>query len=205
LIGLTCCSSLICLIALQSLVDSLVGHQKRLERSLRDRQDELKDLKTTIAEQERRINSLTSKLSKAEQELREQDLIHQQRSLEIQRLRDDIARLERECIFLRGCVEKGLQSIHTANAEGDAMPVTDRATAGRHSPSVHATQRDDKRKGRELSPSRLAGHRVVHASDPSLFDAATRATVGEGSTRNTRFIDVSVSIQFCDKCLHSSP
>jgi hypothetical protein len=95
--------------ALEALVESLRSHQERLEQSLQDRSFELEQCRREIEHQKETILDLRSQLSRAQDTVWNRE--SEERSQEILRLREEIARLERECIYLRGCVEKGLASI----------------------------------------------------------------------------------------------
>jgi hypothetical protein len=184
------------IVALESLVESLRSHQDRLEQSLKDRSHELAQCRAEILQQQEVISDLRSQLSRATEAVWNKE--SQDRALEIHRLREEIGRLERECIYLRGCVEKGLASINDNRASSNAynsvpvpvpVPVASDQVYGiasRMTPVVEVTEPNTSQGGNHQSQRQPL---QVSLQDPVVSRAA--ATIGERTARDTMFVQVN--------------
>jgi hypothetical protein len=177
--------------ALEALVTSLRSHQDRLEKALQDRSFELAQCRAEILHQQETISDLRSRLSRAKEEVWSQ--ANEERALEIQRLRDEIARLERECVFLRGCVEKGLASIRDSrqadpNVEENPPVASRQAVYMAPIPEPTASRHGDGLRAKEPAPVSPLGPAVSQAG----------ATVGDRSIRErgTPWIQVKRNYAF---------
>jgi hypothetical protein len=176
--------------ALEALVESLRSHQERLEQALQDRSFELARCRAEILHQQETISDLRSQLTRAKEEVWNRE--SQERTLEIQRLREEIARLEQECIYLRGCVEKGLASIADAQATSNAIQNTAPAAlppisrSARMTPVLEVTEPITSQLG---APSILKEPSRSSTQEPAYSRAA--ATAGDRTARETIFIQVT--------------
>jgi septal ring factor EnvC (AmiA/AmiB activator) len=171
------------------LVESLRSHQVRLEHSLTERTSDLHRLRQNITEQEDTIFSLQTRLTRTEQALRERDSLYCQRLEEVEKLRLEIARLERECAYLRGCVEKGLENVRRNNEARDApirAPAASPLLSAPHLPEHLRLNRPTEQTRR---PSRQPG---FHSEQRPEYDVRTQASFGEESAKTARFIDVGL-------------
>ena len=164
------------------------SHQERLEKSLQDRSFELAHCRAEIIHQQETISDLRSQLSQAKEVVWNKE--NQERDLEIQRLREEIERLERECIYLRGCVERGLASI-----AGNQIASTGAYTSVPIAPEQGQPIAPRIRSTIEVREPASPRQGVRYESSQTAHDvpvSRASATVGDKTVRDTVFIQVCV-------------
>ncbi|KZT40670.1 hypothetical protein SISSUDRAFT_1127122 [Sistotremastrum suecicum HHB10207 ss-3] len=189
---------------LESLVASLRFQQSRLDKALSERTSELASLRLALAREKQTTESLREEVARGQRALDAKDVLYKERLDEVRRLRQEISRLEKDCIYLRGCVERALEQAQrdaTKSADNlrslkeftiselSAADLPDVSEAPRrHDLSVLVERTEPSATTKPEMPSRNTTPTPSSRSTSRLDVTKTRATFGGGSTR-TRFID----------------
>lgn len=193
-------------LGLESLVASLRLQQTKLDKALSERTSELAALRQALSREKQTSSSLREEVSRGQRALDAKDLLYRDRLEEVRRLRQEISRLEQDCIYLRGCVERALeQAKRDAAKSADNLrslrefSISELSAAEmsnvidvpkRHELSVLVERTEPSATTKAEVPSRNATPTPSSRSASRADVTKTRTTFGGGSTR-ARFIDVT--------------